>query len=346
MSMPATMKSGVYYRNDNVRVEQRPIPVIRPEEVLVRVATCGICGSDTMHWYREPQARVNGGGINTGHEISGEIVQVGENVQTYKPHDRVVVAHHFPCGNCLLCRDGNETACRAMHEKHIEPGGFAEYIRILEKCVQNGLFLMPDGMTYAQGSYVEPLGCVVRSVRKTAPVACHTTLVIGSGLAGLLHIKLLRALGAGKIIAVDTNVNRLEVASRCGADEGVLATGNVPHADRVYVCTASERASEAALGYVNPGGQIMFFATGGPDMKVSLSLTKFWLTQTSINFSYGAAPRDMREAMELIRSGTVSVDDLTTHRFGIDQIGEAFDLVANPRESLKVMIEPNRDSMQ
>jgi len=194
---------------------------------------------------------------------------------------------------------------------------------------------------------VEPLGCVVRSVRKTAPVDSHTALVIGSGLAGLLHIKLLRALGAGRIFAVDTNINRLEAASRCGADEVILATGTIPHADRVYVCTSSEKASECALDYVNPGGQIMYFATGGPDMKVSLRLTKFWLTQTSINFSYGAAPRDMREAMELIRCGTVCADDLTTHRFGIDQIGEAFDLVANPRENtLKVMIEPNRPSMR
>lgn len=342
MATPDTMKSGAYYRNDNVQVEERPVPAIGPDEVLVRVATCGICGSDTMEWYREPQTRVKGA-INTGHEIAGEIVQVGERVQDFKVHDRVVVAHHFPCGNCLLCRDGNETACKAMHEKHIEPGGFAEYIRILEKGVKNGLLRLPESMSFAQGSYVEPLGCVVRSVRKTSPVDGHTTLVIGSGLAGLLHIKLLRALGAGKIFAVDTNASRLEAASRCGADEVVLATAEMPHADRVYVCTASEKASVAALECVNPGGQIMFFATGGPDMKVSLRLTKFWLSQTSINFSYGAAPRDMREAMELIRAGTVSVDDLTTHRFGIEQIREAFDLVANPRENcLKVMIEPGR----
>jgi len=342
MAMPSTMKSGAYYRNDRVQVVERPVPTIGPDELLVRVATCGICGSDTMEWYREPQTKANGG-INTGHEIAGEIVQVGASVAGYKVHDRVVVAHHFPCGNCLLCRDGNETACEAMHQKHIEPGGFAEYIRVLQKAVQNGLHRLPDTMTYGQGSYVEPLGCVVRSVRKTAPLAGHSVLVIGSGLAGLLHIKLLRAAGAGHIVAVDTNANRLQAASRCGADEIVLATANVPHADRVYVCTASEKASTAAFEYVNPGGHIMFFATGGPDMRVSLRLTRFWLTQTSIGFSYGAAPRDMREAMELIRSGTVVVDDLTTHRFGIEQIGEAFDLVANPRENtLKVMIEPSR----
>ena len=344
MPTPATMKSGAYYRNDNVQVQERPVPAIGPGEVLVRVAACGICGSDTMQWYREPQARLKGG-INSGHEIAGEIVQVGDGVQNYKVHDRVVVAHHFPCGNCILCRDGNETACAAMHNKYIEPGGFAEYIRVLEKAVQNGLYRLPDSMTYTQGSYVEPLGCVVRSVRKTGSPADHTVLVIGSGLAGLLHIKLLRALGAGRIFAADTNANRLEAASRCGADEMILAKGELPRADRVYVCTAAEAASENALQCVNGGGHIMYFATGGPDMRLCFQLTKFWLTQTTIGFSYGAAPRDMREAMELIRSGTVSVDDLTTHRFGLDQIGEAFDLAANPRENvLKVLIEPNRGS--
>lgn len=344
MSMPATMKSGVYYQNDKVQVEERPIPAIGQQEVLVQVATCGICGSDTMAWYREGQTRGTVG-INTGHEIAGEIIQVGDCVQNYKVHDRVVVTHHFPCKNCMLCREGNETACEAMHEKHIEPGGFAQYIRVLEKAVHNGLYLMPDGMTYEQGSYVEPLGCVVRSVRKTGPVASHTALVIGSGLAGLLHIKLLRALGARIILAVDTNASRLEAASRCGADEVMLAAGEMPHADRVYVCTGSERASESALECVNRGGHLMYFATCGPDARVPLKLTRFWQMQPTISFSYGAAPRDMREAMELIRSGAVSVDDLTTHRFGIDQIGEAFNLVANPRENaLKVMVEPNRGS--
>jgi len=344
MPTPTTMKSGAYYRNDNVRVEERPVPTIGKGEVLVRVAVCGICGSDTMEWYREPKARAKGG-INSGHEIAGEIVQIGEGVQDYKIHDRVVVAHHFPCGDCVLCRDGNETACEAMNQKYIEPGGFAEYIRVLEKGVQYGLYHLPGSMTYAQGSFVEPLGCVVRSVRKSEPVAAHTVLVIGSGLAGLLHVKLLRARGAGRIIAVDMNVNRLEAASRCGADETILATAEIPSAERVYVCTAAEVACQNALKYVKGGGQIMYFATGGPDMKLSLPVTKFWLTQTAINFAYGAAPRDMREAMELIRSGTVSVDDLATHRFGLDRIGEAFDLSANPRENaLKVLIEPTRGS--
>jgi len=132
---------------------------------------------------------------------SGDSTEVRKGL---KAGDRVVVVHHFPCMECTPCRDGNETACEAMHEKHIEPGGFSQYIRVFEQCVANGLYRLPDTMTYGQGSFVEPLACVVRGMRKVAPVAERTVLVFGSGLAGLLHIKLARHLGAKRITAVDT----------------------------------------------------------------------------------------------------------------------------------------------
>jgi len=342
MTIPGTMKLGLYFGNHDVRVEERPVPPIGRREVLVRVATCGICGSDTMQWYREPAVQ-RMGGINTGHEIAGEIVQVGESIDQFKVGDRVVVVHHFPCMECTPCRDGNETACEAMQEKHIEPGGFSQYVRVLEKCVENGLYRLPDSMTDEQGSFIEPLGCVVRSIRKASPVDSRTVLVIGSGLAGLLHIKLARALGAKRISAVDMNPNRLEAASQSGADEAIFATEKLPRADRVFVCTGSGKAAESALECVNRGGHILFFATDGPDKKLPINLTKFWTLQPTISFSYGAAPRDIRESLELIRTGKVCVDNLVTHRFGIEQIAEAFDLAANPRDSsLKVIVEPTR----
>ena len=346
MTIPETMKLGLYFSNDDVRVEQRPVPEIGKTEALVEVAACGICGSDTMRWYREPGAREKGG-INTGHEIAGRIVQAGESVRKFKAGDRVVVSHHFPCLQCVPCRDGNETACESMYRKHIEPGGFSQFVRLFDPCIENGLLVLPDSMTYEQGSFVEPLGCVVRSVRKTFPIESRTVLVIGSGLAGLLHIKLARALGAGRICAVDTNKNRLEAASRYGADEMIYATGTLPRADRVFVCTGSGKAAQSALDCVNRGGCILFFAADGPDKKLSIPLTKFWTTQPSLRFSYGAAQRDMQEAMELIRSGKVNVDELVTHRFGIEEIAQAFDLVMRPKDnSLKVIIEPNRGCPQ
>jgi len=341
MNLPASMKVGLYFSNDDVRVEERPVPRIGPGEALAVVRACGICGSDTMKWYREP-ATHDKGGINTGHEIAGQLVQVGSAMAGWKTGDRVVITHHFPCLQCSSCLDGNETACEAMHEKHIEPGGFSQYIRILETGVSKGLYALPDTMSYEEGSFVEPLGCVVRSLRKAAPVEGRSVLVLGSGLAGLLHIKLARAQGASRIVAVDTNTDRLRAAERAGADEVHCATESLPNAERVFVCTGSPAASANALERVNRGGHILFFAADGPEKTLAIPVTRFWFAQPTVQFSYGAAPRDMREAMEWIRSGKVAVADLVTHRFGIEQIPEAFDFAANPRgNSLKIIIQPN-----
>jgi L-iditol 2-dehydrogenase len=340
MSAPETMKVSLYFRNDEVKVVERPVPEIRPNEVLVRVVACGICGSDTMQWYREPGTREKGG-INTGHEIAGEIVRVGESVRDYKPGDRVVVAHHFPCMRCIPCQDGNETACEAMHDKHIEPGGFSQYIRIFETGVTRGLFRIPESMSFEDASFTELLGCVRRSIRKMEPIENRRVLVLGAGLSGLLHIRLARASGARTIYAIDPNEHRLEAAARSGADEVIRSSSALPRVDRVFVCTMSPRAAEVALDCVDRGGQVLYFAADGPDHKLCLNLTKFWTMQPSIRFSYGATPGDMIEAMKLIAARTVRVDDLVTHRFGIDRIGEAFLLAANPTDgSLKIIIEP------
>jgi len=340
--MPTTMKAGRYFSHNDIRVEEIPIPAIGPREALAEVMACGICGSDTMKWYREPATR--NGGINTGHEIAGKIIQVGSGITDWKSGDRVIITHHFPCLQCTPCLDGNETACEAMHTKHIEPGGFAQFIRILESGIAKGLYPLPDAMSYEEGSFVEPLGCVVRSMRKAGPIEGRSVLVMGSGLAGLLHIKMARALGATSITAVDTNEHRLKAAILSGADWTLTPSENIPTADRVFICTGSAPASIKALECVSRGGHIMFFAADGPNKSLSIPLTQFWFSQPTVQFSYGAAPRDMQEATEWIRSGKVTVGDLVTHRFGIDQTPQAFELAANPRDnSLKIIIHPNGD---
>src|SRR5689334_8680229 len=266
LQIPTLMKSGYYYAHGDVRVEERPVPAIGSSEVLAAVHACGICGSDTMRWYREPEAKKRGA-LNTGHEIAGQIVAVGKDISDYKAGDRVVITHHFPCLKCTACLDGNETACLSMHTKHIDPGGFAQFVRIMESGISNGLYRLPDSVSYEEASFVEPLACVVRSVRKMLPVKARSALVIGSGLAGLLHIKLLRAMGAGRIIAADMNQERLQAARRCGADEIAMASGKLPSADRVILCTGAPAAAAQALECVNRGSQIMFFAADGPDKK-------------------------------------------------------------------------------
>jgi L-iditol 2-dehydrogenase len=334
------MKVGLYFSNSDIRVEEHPTPQIGAREALAEVKACGICGSDFMKWYREPATR--NGGINTGHEIAGKLVEVGSGVTSWRADDRVIITHHFPCLECVPCRDGNETACEAMHAKHIEPGGFSQFIRVFETGIAKGLYRLPPSMTYEDGSFVEPLGCVVRSLRKTEPIKDRSVLVLGSGLAGLMHIKLARAQGASTIIAVDASKERLEAAEQSGATQLLYPGDPMPSADRVFVCTGSPAASVKALECVNRGGHILFFAADGPDKTLSIPITQFWFSQPTIQFSYGAAPRDMQEAIDWIASGKVRVSDLITHRFSIDQTSEAFDLASNPRgNSLKVIIQPN-----
>lgn len=341
---PTTMmRASLYYGAGDVRPVEQPVPEIGPAEVLVQVNACGICGSDTMAWYRDPNAKKQGG-INTGHEITGEIVQVGEKIrERFQVGQRVIVTHHFPCLKCDRCLAGEETTCSTMHAKHIAPGGFAQFVRVFETGLDLGLYPLPEGMSFEAGTFVEPLGCVVRSMRKSAPIAGRSVLVIGSGLAGLLHIRLAKAMGAGRIIAVDTNQARLDAAVASGADEGVISSAELPKADNVYLCTGAPPAALAALNAVNPGGCVMIFAADGPNKELSIPMTRFWLEQQRLLFAYGAAPRDMLEAIDWIASGRVRVDDLVTHRFTLDQIGEAFDLATHPRDmSLKVLVEPQR----
>lgn len=342
-AVSSMMKAGLYYGSGDVHPVEQPVPEIGPGEVLVSVNACGICGSDTMAWYRDPNAKKQGG-INTGHEITGVIVKVGEKIQSrFHQGQRVIVTHHFPCLKCERCLAGEETTCATMHAKHIAPGGFAQYVRVFESGLDLGLYPLPETMTFESGTFVEPLGCVVRSMRKSAPIEGRSVLVVGSGLAGLLHIRLAKAMGAARIIAVDTNQGRLDAALQSGADEGVLSSATLPKADNVYVCTGAPSATLAALNAVNPGGCVMIFAADGPNKELSIPVTRFWLEQQRILFAYGAAPRDMQEAIEWIASGRVKVDDLVTHRFTLDQIGQAFDLATNPRDmSLKILVEPQR----
>lgn len=339
-----TMRASLYYGSGDVRPTDEPVPEIGPGEVLVSVHACGICGSDTMAWYRDPKAKA-AGGINTGHEITGEIVKVGEKVRArFHPGQRVIVTHHFPCLKCDRCLAGEETTCATMHQKHIAPGGFAQYVRVFESGLDLGLYPLPETMTFESGTFVEPLGCVVRSIRKSQPIEGRSVLVVGSGLSGLLHIRMTKAMGASRIIAVDTNQGRLDAALASGADEGILASPQpLPKADRVFVCTGAPSATRAALDAVNPAGVLMIFAADGPNKELSIPVTRYWLEQQRVLFSYGAAPRDMREAIEWIASGRLCVEDLVTHRFSLDQIGEAFELATNPRDmSLKVLVEPHR----
>ena len=341
------MKVAMYYRNNDVRVEEMPVPKIGKAELLVKVMASGICGSDVMEWYRIKKApRV------LGHEITGEIVEAGEAVKNYKKGDRVFVSHHVPCNTCHYCLSGYHTACETLHRTNFDPGGFAEYLRVPEINVDRGVYVLPGNMSYEEGTFIEPLACVLRGQKVANLKPGQSVLVIGSGMSGLLHVNLARALGAGKIIATDINEYRLKAALRFGADSVINAKEDVPKrvkelnegrfADIVIVCTGVMPAVNQALQSVDSGGTILFFAVPEPGINISVPINDFWRNEIKMMTSYGASPADLSLAIELIKAHRVDVKDMITHKLAMSEAGLGFKLVAGAQDSIKVIIEPWR----
>jgi L-iditol 2-dehydrogenase len=341
------VRVAVYHRNDDVRVEERPVPIIGPGELLVKVWTSGICGSDVMEWYRAKRAP-----CVLGHEIGAEVVEAGEGVTAFKVGDRVFVSHHVPCGGCHYCGRDHETVCDQLRSTNYDPGGFAEFVRVPAVNLANGVFRLPRDVGYDDAVFIEPLACALRGQRRVGVGAGDAVAVLGSGLTGLLHIRLARALGAARVIATDVLEGRRRAALASGADAALDARGDVAAgirqhnggrlADVVIVATGAPPALRQALDSVDRGGSVLFFAPTDPGHELPLPFNRIWGDEVTLHTSYGAAPRDIESAIALIAQGRVRVLDLITHRLPLERIQEGFGLVADPVDSLKVVIEPQR----
>ena len=342
------MRVAVWYSNRDVRVEERPTPRIGPGELLVRVEACGICGSDVMEWYRLDRAP-----LVLGHEIGGQVVAVGVGVARYREGDRVTAAHHVPCNTCHYCLSGHHTVCDTLRRTNFDPGGLAEYVRLPAINVDRGVLLLPDEISYREATLVEPLACVVRAQRVAKVQPGQSLLVIGSGIAGLLHIQLARISGVGRIIATDINDYRLEAARRFGADFAFQAGKDLPDrlrqinqgrlADRVLVCTGAQSALRQALQCVERGGTVLFFAPTDAGVTVPISINElFWRNEITLTTSYAGSPADYAAAVELVRDHRALMREMITHSLGLAETGLGFQLVAEARDSLKVIVEPQR----
>ncbi|MBU1487770.1 alcohol dehydrogenase catalytic domain-containing protein [bacterium] len=340
------MRVGMYYNNRDVRVEEMPIPRIGPGELLVKVKASGICGSDLMEWYRVKKAP-----LVLGHEITGEIVELGEGVEKDKEGERVFVSHHVPCNTCRYCLDGQHTVCETLQRTNYDPGGFAQYIRVPRINVDRGVFRLPDEIPNEEGTLIEPLACVVRGQRLAPIEPARSLLVIGSGISGLLHLRLARALGAARIIATDISQYRLKAAKEFGADGVINAKEDVPKqvrkindgrlADLVIICTTSLSAFTQGLQSVDKGGTILLFAPTELGVDLPLPANDFWRKSIRLIFSYGAGPLDIATAIELLRFKRMELKEMITHRLSLEQIGLGFRLAAEAEECIKVIIKPN-----
>lgn len=334
----------MYYRNDDVCIEEMPLPKIDDDEILVKMQASGICGSDVMEWYRIKKAP-----LVLGHEMTGVISEVGKNVKKYSKGQRVFISHHVPCMICHYCRNGHHTACEILHKTNFYPGGFAEFIRVPKINVEYGVFVLPDEITFEEGTFIEPLGCVIRAQRLANVNRNDTVLVIGSGVSGILHVKYAKALNAKRIIAVDINDSRLKQAKSFGADFSINAKEEVVNklkeinenrlADKVIVCSAALDATNLAFKTVDRGGKILFFAVPNPDKTVSFPMNDFWRNEITMLTSYGAALNDLKESIEILRKKLVTVEDMITHTLPLEEAQKGFKLVAEANTSLKVVLK-------
>ena len=339
------MKVAMYYSNNDVRIEQMPIPRIQNDELLVKVEASGICGSDVMEWYRLKKApRV------LGHEIAGDIVEMGENVIDYKIGERVFVSHHVPCNSCKFCLEDKHTLCHTLHSTNFDPGGFAQYIRIPKINVENGVFKLPPEISYEEGVFIEPLACVVRGLKIANFQRGQSILIIGSGISGLLHIKLARSLGAKKIISVDINSYRLTMAKKMGADESSDAKNDVNKyirdcndgqlVDLAVTCTGAPSAVKQAIQSVGFGGTILFFAPTEPGIEIPFPLFDLWNKGVNMVSTYAGSPNDIKDAIELIKSKQVKVIDMITHKYPLKETAKGFEIVSKAQDSIKVIVYP------
>ena len=338
------MRVAVYYNNRDVRLQEMPVPRIGPGELLVRVRACGICGSDVMEWYRTQKAP-----LVLGHEIAGEIVEVSSEAAGRRVGDRVFVSHHVPCNTCRYCLSGHHSVCETLRRTHLDPGGFAEYVRVPEINARVGTFLLPDEMSFDDGSFIEPLACVVRGQRLARLEPGQTVLVVGAGIAGVLHVQMARLHGAARVLATDINDFRLKLARDLGAD-AVFRAENIAEqlrdqndgrlADLVIACTGAPTALEQAVRSVDRGGTLLFFAPTPAGATLPIPLYELWRDEITLTTSYAGAPRDIVEAIDLLRAGRIRVRQMITHRLGLGEAGQGFALVAETRDSLKVIIDP------
>ncbi len=342
------MRAAMYYSNSDVRLVQLPEPAIGKDEALLRVEASGICGTDCLEWYRRDKVP-----LVLGHEVAGILVSVGKKVKKFRVGDRVVATHHVPCEWCAFCRDGHETVCDLLRQTHFEPGGFCEFLRLPAVNLKKGTFKIPDQISFAEATFVEPLGCALRGQRLARMRPGKNVLVIGSGMAGLLHIKIAKYHHARRIVTTDVDPFRLEVAQKCGAHAVIPAQENVVAevkrnfhgklADLVILCTGVQTAIEQGLRSVERGGTVLVFTAAAKDALLPVSLNDlFWRSELTILSSYAAAPKDLAQALRVIAKKNIKVKDLITHHLPLTDIQKGFDLTVRPQNSVKVIIYPQR----
>ncbi len=336
------MRAAVYRGAGRLAAEDWPEPSIGAGEVLLRLKGCGLCGSDIAKIV-DPATKVP---AVFGHEVVGEVVVVGAGVANCVVGDRVVAAHHVPCGSCHYCRRGSESMCPAFKTSNLDPGGFAEYVRVPAPNARHAMFRVPAHVRDEAASFVEPLACCLRALRRARIEPGDTTVVVGLGSIGCLFVQLLKRAGAA-VVGCDNLSDRVALAGRLGADAGgpgdvtgqaVRTLSGGRGADQVIVTGGGSEVLPWAADILRDGGTVHYFAGGDGDT-LPLSLARLYHRELTITTTYSSCPADLAEAFRLISGDEIAVERLVTHRVPLESLASGVDLMRR-REALKVYVTP------
>ena len=338
------MKVAMYYSSEDVRIEDMPKPKIGADEILVEMRACGICGSDLMEWYLKNRVP-----IVLGHEPTGVVARVGEQVNGFKVGDRVFVHHHAACLVCHFCVHGDYTMCEKFGRTHIQPGGFSEYFRVPAPNLEIDTLKIPDSLSFEDATLIEPIGCCMRALRKCNIQTGDTVAIIGAGPSGIVHLLLSKCFGAGQVVVSDLIDYRLVAARGFGADftvnpreesliEKVKEVTDGRGADLVVVTAPNLEALTDGIKVCRRGGTVCLFAPVQPEEQAKISPHRLFFSEISVVPSYSTSHVETRMALRMLSSGRINVEGLITHVFPLGRITDAYKTAAEGKECLKVVV--------
>ncbi len=327
-------------------LENRPAPEPEQGEILLGLRVVGFCGTDL---FKLTTASAKPGSV-LGHEVVGEVIAVGQGVDKFTIGERVVVPHHVPCGECLLCQRGNETMCDVFRENLLEPGAFADKILVRARAVELAAHRLPDHLSDDAAVFMEPAACVLRGIHRADLAGEGSAVIIGGGSMGLLHLLVLKAALPGiAVTVIDPVDERLEMAERLGADlsippgglarEMVLATTDGLGADAAFDTVGGSATLEDGLGLTRQGGTVVLFAHAPDGDRASVDLNSVFKYERRILGTYSASVREQAEIFQLLESGALDPSQLVTHTMPLDDFTRGVELVKN-HQALKVLFTP------
>ncbi|MEX1054270.1 MAG: zinc-dependent dehydrogenase [Nitrosopumilaceae archaeon] len=340
------MKAAFVKGPAQVEVRMVDKPTISHDEIMVKMRACGVCGSDLEKiygQYSQPSMRL-------GHEPSGIISEIGQNVKNFKKGDRVFVHHHVPCYSCHYCLHGNETMCEKYSETNLVPCGLAEEFVVPEWNVNHGgVIKLPDLMSFDEAAMIEPLACCIRAWKKIQAKDGDSVAIFGIGPTGMMHVMLSKMHGMQDIFCFDVNDFRLDFAKKFGITESIKSTD--PKAqekilektqnrgvDVAIVATGSLNAITQAVEFVRKGGTIILFGVPSRDAKLSLDVSKVYSKEITITPSYAASDTDTMNAFKLIQDNKIDVKKLITHKFDLSESHKALEYAHKGNDSMKIII--------